>query len=87
VGAKPYVRTFVGVPHAESKLRLRNGRPGLTRVDVVVNGRLFRLGGLRPGAQRFVDLAAAMRPGHRNTIVLRPYGLPRSKATIMIADR
>jgi VCBS repeat-containing protein len=85
--ARPYTRTFVGVPQAESRLRLRNGRPGLTRVDVIVNGRLFRLGGLHPAQHRFVDLARAMRPGRRNTIVLRPYGLPRTTATILIADR
>lgn len=87
VGAKPYLRVFVGIPSAESKLHLRNGRPGLARVDVIVNGRLFRLGGLHPGRRRFVDLSRAMRPGRRNTILLRPYGLPRAKATILIADR
>jgi hypothetical protein len=86
-GAKPTRQTFVGVPFAESKLRLTNGRPGLTRVDVVVNGRLFKLGALRPGAKRFVDLASAMRPGRSNTIVLRPYGPRGANATIFVADR
>jgi hypothetical protein len=86
-GAEPTRQTFVGVPFAESKLRLTNGRPGLTRVDVVVNGRLFKLGALRPGGKRFVDLAPAMRPGKSNTIVLRPYGARGANATIFVADR
>ena len=86
-GARPVQQTFVGVPHAECKLRLANGRPGLTRVDVIVNGRRFTLGGLRPGGKRFVDLAPAMRPGRANTIVLRPHGPRGGKATVFIADR
>jgi hypothetical protein len=86
-GAKPTRQTFVGVPFAESRLRLTNGQPGLTRVDVIVNGRLFKLGALRPGAKRFVDLTSAMRPGRSNTIVLRPYGSRGANATIFVADR
>ncbi len=86
-GARSVQQTFVGVPNAESKLRLWNGRPGLTRVDVIVNGRQFMLGGLRPGARRFVDLARAMRPGRANTIVLRPHGPRGARATVFVADR
>ena len=74
-----------GLPQQESKLRILNGRPGLTRVDVIVNGRLFRLGGLRPGKWRYADLARAMKPdaATRSSSVLT--GLP-GHATVMVTD-
>ena len=78
-------RTFL-VPQAESKLRIVNGARGLTRIDVVVNGRTFRLRGLRPGQRLSIDLASAMRPGRSNTVRFVGHGRRGATAVVLLAD-
>ena len=51
------------LPQAESKLKIVNGRPGLTRVDVIVNGRTFRFRNLRSGQRRSANLAVGDATG------------------------
>jgi hypothetical protein len=79
------VRHFL-VPKAESKLSIVNGSRGLTGVDIVVNGRTFRLRNLRPGQHRFVDLASAMRPGKSNNVRFVGHGLKGATAVVLLAD-
>jgi VCBS repeat-containing protein len=84
--AKPHAQTFVGLPQNESKLVVRNARPGLSRLSVVVNGRRYELR-LRPGQTRRLDFARAMKAGRVNTVTIRGFGRVGARADIVIADR
>jgi uncharacterized protein YkwD len=79
-------QSFGGIPQIEHRLEIFNGRPGLTRLDVIVNGRLYRLGGLRPKQHRYLNVERAMRPGRTNTITLRGYGKRGASALVRITD-
>jgi hypothetical protein len=75
------------VSGSEKVVTIRNGRPGLSQVTVVVNGRRFVARGLRPGATRRVRIASALRKGVRtNKVTLRGRGTAGGGATIMIAN-
>jgi hypothetical protein len=78
-------RSFL-VPQRESKLQVVNGNRGLTRIDVVVNGRTFRLSGLRPGQRLSVDLASAMHRGSSNRVTFVGYGRSGATAVVLLAD-
>jgi Nidogen-like/Thrombospondin type 3 repeat len=71
---------------AESVLTVQNLDPGISRLVVRVNGREFRLDGLRRGEARRVDLASAMRRGQRNTVSLVADGEAGGSALVMISD-
>jgi hypothetical protein len=75
-----------GLPASDDTVRVDNGAPGLRRLDITVNGRLFRLDGLRPRTTRILDISAALLPGRRNEVVLRAYGRLGSSASVMIWD-
>ena len=75
-------QTFRRLTQNEDTVAIRNGRPGLRSVTVVVNGRRF-VARLRPGQRRKLRIGSALRPGKRNTVILRGKG--RGGATVMIA--
>jgi hypothetical protein len=79
-------QTFTGLPQAENKITIKNGQPGLTRLQAVVNGRRFGLNNLRDNEVRTLDVSSAMRPGNTNTIILRGYGKPGASADVLIWD-
>jgi hypothetical protein len=83
---QPHQEVFRHLPQAESTLTLTNGKPGLEVVDVLVNGRLFRLDDLRDGQTRMLSVAAAMRPGSRNTIRVIDHAPLGSSALLVISD-
>ncbi len=85
-GAVPLSDAFVGIPAAESTLEIAHGRPGFTRIDVTVNGAVFRIRGLHNREQRTVDLARAMRPGTQNAIAFRGYGRRGATASVLLHD-
>ena len=74
------------LPQAESKLKIVNGGRGLTRVDVIVNGRRFRFRNLRSGQRRSASLASAMRPGNQNKVRFVAYGRKGATAVVMLTD-
>ena len=81
------IQRFSRLARQESKLTIRNGRPGVREVAVVVNRHLFRTLVLRNGQTKRLNIRRAMRAGHRNTVVLRAIGLGRhGKADVMIAN-
>ena len=82
---RPVMQTFRELPEAESRITITNGSPGLSLVQIVANGRLWSVV-LRPGQTRTLDVAAAMRPGDRNTITLIGYGRRGASADVTIAD-
>jgi hypothetical protein len=81
---RPATETFSGLPAAESNVTIRNGSPGVSVVEVVVNGVLYRLAGLTPGEEVELDVAAAMLPGTDNTISVTLHGQPGGSAVVFI---
>jgi hypothetical protein len=85
-GAKPSVRVFVGVPREEATLEIRNGKVGLSRIEIVVNGHLFALRHLRSREVRRVSLAPAMLPGNANSVTIRGFGGRRAAAVVALGN-
>jgi len=63
-----------------------NGMPGLRRFTVTVNGKTFAVPTLASGQQIVIDVASAMRRGHKNTITIGATGKKGSTATFAISD-
>ncbi|HEX9944551.1 MAG TPA: hypothetical protein VGG03_21275 [Thermoanaerobaculia bacterium] len=82
---RPLRDVFVDVPRAEDKVTIRNGKPGFTRVEIRVNGILFRVTGLKRGEERTVDISSAM-VFERNTISIVGRGPKASWAETIIWD-
>jgi hypothetical protein len=78
--------TLTRVPQAESKITVYNQTPGVSGLSVKVNDKDFHLSGLKDGQTRFLDVARAMRPGAKNTIVLTAQGKRGGRVVVMIAD-
>jgi hypothetical protein len=73
------------VTGAERYVGIQNGRPGLKRIVVVVNGRRFVVRGLRSGAKASLKIGSALRPGRGNVVKLLGSG-GRGSATLMISN-
>jgi hypothetical protein len=80
------VRRYTGLARHESKVTLRNGTPGVRSFELIVNGHVYRVGHLRSGQLRKIDVAKAMRSGSRNVVVARALGKRGSSITIAISD-
>ena len=74
------------VTQHEDTITIQNGRRGLTSLTATVNGRSFRVGGLRPGARRTLHIGKALHRGRRSTVVLRGRGPAGARANVMIAN-
>jgi serine protease len=83
---KPVSDTLSGIPQEESKVTIRNGNPGVSQLDINVNGTTFRVSGLRNNQEKTIDVASAMVKGDDNTFILTSYGRPGSSATILIHE-
>jgi hypothetical protein len=86
-GGQPASQTYTGLLQAESKVMIVNGSPGMKKVRLVVNGKVFRQVGLTAGEVRRFDVASAMRPGSGNTITITAKGSKKgASADIVISD-
>jgi len=74
------------VPRVEDKITVTNGRPGLSSILIVVNGKKFKVDGLKNGEERTIDVSSAMREGERNKVVFTAHGRWSSWANVMIWD-
>lgn len=81
---KPVSSIHESVPPEEHVVTVYNGDPGLTSLDVEVNGKRFKMTALRAGEERTIDVASAIVPGALSTFVLTSHGKPGGKATVMI---
>jgi hypothetical protein len=79
-------QVFRGVHSSESKMTILNGRPGLRRVAVIVNGRRFATVALKDGQIRRLDLSRVLRPGRNNTVLVRAVGRRRGTVDVMISN-
>jgi hypothetical protein len=83
---QPASTSFSGIPQAESKISIENGDPGVNRLDVDVNGSIYKLTGLDANEVRTLDVASAMQPGDDNTITLTAHGRPGGTVFVVISD-
>ena len=74
------------VSQRESRVVIRNGRPGVSRVAVKVNGKRFVVRGLKRGERRVLSIRSALKPGKRNKVTLRGFGKAGGSAAIMISN-
>jgi Beta-propeller repeat len=89
IGREPGEKTTQVIHHVaqgENHVRITNGRPGVDRVRLKVNGHQFKATDLHDGEQRLVDVSSAMRKGADNTIIVVGHGPQGSSAVVMIAD-
>jgi hypothetical protein len=75
-------QVFAGVAAVDSNVQLRNGAPGLDRVDLEVNGHTFQMDHLRAGEVRTLDVGSAMRVAGPDTLAVTTHGAPASSATL-----
>jgi hypothetical protein len=73
------------VSQNEGRVTIRNGRPGLKRVVVKVNGKRFVVRNLKRGEKRVVSIKRALKKGS-NKVTLRGAGRSGGSAAIMIAS-
>jgi uncharacterized protein YvpB len=59
-GAIPHDQHFLDLPRAQHFVSFQNGTPGLKRINVKVNGVVFKSGQLAPGERGTFDIASAM---------------------------
>jgi hypothetical protein len=82
---KPVSKVVTGLAQAESTVSIYNNTPGVKQIDVKVNGKLFKVTRLHDGEVRTIDVAAGLKAGNHNTIVLTPRGSSGS-AEVLISD-
>ena len=73
------------IPAKEHWLRIDNERPGLSKLEVRVNGKRFRIVRPRAGKTIVLDLARCMRTGHI-TITVKGSAHGRGAASVLIHD-
>jgi hypothetical protein len=74
-----------GLSAKEHIVRIHNGRPGLSRFKIRVNGKTYSLK-LRPGQKRAISIRAALRKRGRNVVVLVGSGRPGGTANVLISN-
>jgi hypothetical protein len=79
-------QSFANVDAVDHIVTVNNGTPGLTSLEVQVNGTSFRLSRLEDGETRTLDVSSAMLPGAHNAFTLRSHGKLGSSALIVIWD-
>jgi hypothetical protein len=84
-GVQP-VQIMRDMPAAESHVTIINATPGVGRIWLVVNSKLFKMTDLQDGETRTLDVASAMRAGSNNTIRVITLGLNGGSATVFVSD-
>jgi hypothetical protein len=79
-------QTFTGISSADRYVIVQNGAPGLTWLNIVVNGNVYALSPLTNGQSLTLDVGAVMNPGDDNTVILVGGGVAGASATIIMAD-
>jgi hypothetical protein len=77
--------TFTRIPNTEHFIELSAGLVKVDKVDILVNGKLFRE--VSPGFNiESVDVARAMKYGHDNVITIWAYGARGGQLRVLIHD-
>jgi hypothetical protein len=83
---KPTTNTFGEIPEEEGTITIQNNTPGVQRIDVEVNGQLWRVTGLKNGEERTLDVSSAMVAGNDNVVALTVHGRPGGTVDVWIWD-
>lgn len=78
-------QTHADVPRAEDTVTVTNGKPGLKKLEIVVNGKRFKVNGLKDGEETVVDISSALVDGD-NVVTLDASGKKGSYADVLIWD-
>jgi hypothetical protein len=78
-------QTFRDVPREEYVATIFNGSPGFRAFELIVNGRSFRIEGLRDGEARSIRIRSALRRAS-NVVTLRGFGRKGASANLMLWD-
>lgn len=84
-GRRRFRETFADIPEIEHYVTVQNGRPGLLRVGINVNGADAGNLSLKFGETRMLDVARFMLP-EKNVITLTGEGVPGRSALVLISD-
>ncbi len=76
--------TLTNVPRELSLLTLDNGRPGLSRLAVTVNGVSYELPELANGEERTLALSDSMQPDDRNVLTFEGEGSRGASARVTL---
>ncbi len=82
---KPVTET-VEIPFEERYVTVQNGDPGVSKLDVVVNGQKFKFNGLSDGEERTLDVGSALFEDGDNIVELTARGKPGGKVTVIISN-
>ena len=67
-------------------MEITNGTPGVTNLELTVNGKKFGPFHLDDGETISFDVASAMKPGSDNTITVTARGKPGGRAAVLVHD-
>ncbi len=84
---RPVSQTLTGVDSALRRVTITNGEPGLAAVDLVVNGRKFKMTRLAANEERAMDISSAMLEGRDNVVEITAYGSRRARARVVISEK
>jgi hypothetical protein len=73
------------VTQRENRVVIRNGKPGLSRMVIKVNGKRIVVRHLKRGEKRVVSIKRALKQG-TNKVTLRGHGKSGGSAAVMIAN-
>jgi hypothetical protein len=80
---RPVSASISGTADGEEVIVI-NGEPGLTNLDIVVNGTRFGVTGLGDGEMTVIDVSAVVEYGSYATYELMAVGRPGSRAQVVI---
>lgn len=83
---QPETQTLSNVDQSNSNVTVANGSPGLTDLQITVNGTVFDLNNLTDSESLTVDVSSAMAAGGNNTITLTATGKPGGSASVVISN-
>ncbi len=72
------------VPRAEDKVTVRNGAPGLNKLDIIVNGQRFKVNLKKAGEETTIDISSAMHEGNNNVVDFQAHGKKGAWAEVII---
>jgi hypothetical protein len=82
-GAPPSI--LGDIPRELGLLTLANGRPGLARLLIDVNGVRVEISDLADGEEKSLDLSDSMQPNDRNVVTLQGEGAGTASAQVTLS--
>lgn len=77
---------FTNIPNQEHYITISNGAPGLEKLNIRINRRLYTSIPLAQNETKNFDVSSAMEPGNNNTVTLTGVGELGASADVSILD-